>query len=165
MVGGDELKPLVACAERKQQHALALLQTCRQIHAEAYTCPYADNTYEGRHNGHLKAWADSLPQAQRAAVTSIRLTQRCWIISTKEGVEFTPLFWTNSVATACLGLEGLKRVDVSILLNPWTCPVDEKGLVAAKQQMARQLRTLLEEEHLDIDMCIHWSHGGSYLEV
>lgn len=160
-MGGDqELKPSVACAE-KQHNALALLQTCRQIHAEAWSYPYAHNVFEGRHDGHLKAWVESLPQAQCASVASVRLTQRSWVVATEEGVEVSPESWMDAVAMMCADLNGLKRVEVQVLLGFWNCPVDESSLVAGKRQVARRLQDLLREAHRDVDVCVCWRHRGS----
>lgn len=155
-----ELRPLVSQSE-KYHNALALLETCHQIHAEAWTYAYAHNVFEGRHDGHLKAWAESLTEAQRGAIAAVRLTQRGWIVPSGEGVEISPAAWTDAVAFVCVGLSGLKRVEVQVLLGPWDCVVDESSLVAGKQQVTRRLQDLLREAHRDVDVRVCWRHRGS----
>ena len=134
-------------ADNAVKHALALLQVNRQIYAEAHLFPYLYSTFEGRHNGHLRTWIQSLSHAQRNSIASIKRYQRSYIIQGVQGLDVSPIFWMDTPNMTEWRLNGLKRIDVEVMLNKWGWDCDEEETNAAKMRALAKLRKLVEEEH------------------
>ncbi|KAF2622683.1 hypothetical protein BU25DRAFT_494780 [Macroventuria anomochaeta] len=134
-------------ADNAAKNALALLQVNRQIYAEAHLFPYLYNTFEGRHNGHLREWVQSLPSTHRKSITSIKRYQRSYLIEGAQGVDVSPIFWMDTPTMGQWKLKGLKRIEVEVALQKWGWNSNEEETKAAKVKALAKLRKLLEEEH------------------
>lgn len=136
-------------------HPMALLQSCRQVYAEASLFPYAYNTFEGWHGGHLHVWVQSLSHDQRTAVASIRRTQRSWVIQSATGLAVSPFFWMDVPLMADWGLAGLKDIEIKVVLSPWTSMLDQTGVRAAKLVAAAELQKMVEKAHPGVKVHVH----------
>ncbi|KAF2622721.1 hypothetical protein BU25DRAFT_204842 [Macroventuria anomochaeta] len=56
-----------------QKHYLSLLRTCRQIHSETRLLPFKLNIFQFKSEDAFKPWLNKFDQAQRAAITEVRL--------------------------------------------------------------------------------------------
>lgn len=54
-------------------HSLALLRTCRQIHAETRLLPFTINTFQFKSEDAFKPWLAKFDSAQKAAIQHVRL--------------------------------------------------------------------------------------------
>lgn len=138
------------CTDNAAPHALALLRVNRQIHAEAHLIPYLHNTFEGRHSGHLRTWIESLSEAHRKAITSVKHHQRSYIIESVAGLDVSPIFWMDTPEMGEWKLEGLRRIQVEVVLNNWGWENNEEEATKVRTRTLRKLRELVESEHAGI---------------
>ena len=136
------------------QHPLALLRVNCQIHSEASLFPYVYNTFEARHDGHLKDWIDRLSDRYRNAITSIKRHQRSYIVQGVHGLEVSPVFWMAIPNMGEWGLSGLKRLVVEVGLYSWRWGLQQRDVDEAKSKALEKLRELLEEQHPGVQLVI-----------
>ena len=134
----------IARADNPPPHALALLLTNRQIHAEARHLPFTNNTFSGRHEGHLREWLRSLPASQRDQVKAVKFVRRGYIVETERGMDVSPSFWIGVPSVAQWGLGGLKRIEVEVTLLHWGWLVDEQRAEETKEWVMVRLRRAIE---------------------
>lgn len=136
-----------ACVGDTNKHALALLRVSRQIHSEASLLPYIHNTFEGRHDGHLKDWLGGLPIRHRKAVVSVKRHQRGYVVQGAQGLEVSPTFWMATPNMGGWGLDGLKRIEIEVVLSSWRWDSDREKVSEARNCALGKLRRLVEEQH------------------
>jgi len=144
VIGVSGIKPP---ADNGTTNALALLQANVQTHSEACLIPYKHNTFQGRHDGHLKTWVDTLSSAQRAALTSIKRHQRSYILQGTQGLEVSPIFWMEIPDMSTWGLTGLRRIEIEIVLTRWSCGSDREKVNEVKDRALEKLRALIQHHH------------------
>ncbi|KAJ4346281.1 beta transducin [Ascochyta clinopodiicola] len=141
-------------ANNATPRALALLQVNRQIHAEAQLFPYLCNTFEGRHSGHLRIWVQSLTPTQRKSITSIKHYQRSYITEGVRGLDVSPIFWMDTPNMVQWNLEGLKRIEIEVVLHKWGWNSNEEGTKKVRARALSKLRVLVEDEHPGTEVVI-----------
>lgn len=131
------------------KNALALLQVNRQIYAEAHLFPYLYDTFAGRHNGHLREWVKSLPDAHRRSITAIRRYQRGYIVQglKGQGLSVNPVFWMDMPHMTELGLDGLKQIEIEVALQNWGWDTNQEEMNKVIVEAMVKLRKLVEENH------------------
>lgn len=146
-------------ADNAVKHALALLQVNRQIYAEAHLFPYLYNTFEGRHNGHLREWVRSLSDEHRKSITFIKRYQRSYLIQGVCGYDVSPIFWMDTPRMAQWKLKGLKQIEIDVALQKWGWDSNEEETKAVKVKALAKLRKLVEEEHPGVIVNVVLRHG------
>lgn len=146
-------------ADNGTPHALALLQVNHQIYAEASLFPYLYNTFEGRHNGHLRTFISSLSPTQRASIQTIKCHQRSYIIQSVRGLEVSPIFWMDTPNMRDWELAGLKRIEVEVVLNQWRWDSDAEETEVAKRKALTGLKNLVEERHPGVKVAVVLKRG------
>ncbi|KZM18522.1 beta transducin [Ascochyta rabiei] len=141
-------------ANNASPHALALLQVNRQIYAEARLFPYLYSTFEGRHNGHLRIWVQSLTHVQRKSITSVKYHQRSYITEGVCGLSVSPIFWMDTPNMEQWDLEGLKRIEIEVVLHKWGWNSNEEETKKVRARALSKLRVLVEIEHPGIEVDI-----------
>lgn len=138
-----------ARVENGVKNALALLEVNRQIYAEAHLFPYLYNTFAGVHNGHLRDWVKSLPDAQRKSIKAIKRYQRGYIVQglKGQGLTINPVFWMDLPRVTELGLDGLKRIEVEVALQKWGWDTNQEEMDRVIVEAMVKLRKLVEGEH------------------
>lgn len=146
-------------ADNAVKHALALLRVNQQIYAESHLFPYLCNTFEGRHNGHLREWTQSLCAMHRESITCIQHSQRGYLIKGSNGVDVSPIFWMDTLNVSQWHLSGLKQIKVEVTLHKWGWGIDEAEATAAKAGALAKLRKLLEEAHPGLEVNVELKRG------
>ncbi|KAJ8110971.1 hypothetical protein OPT61_g6313 [Boeremia exigua] len=94
-----------------QQHSLALLRTCHQIHAETRLLPFTLNTFQFKSEDAFKPWLAKFDAAQRQAIAQVRIvTWKARHMVERRG--FAPRRLGDVFLVEMFG--GLKRVDVEV---------------------------------------------------
>ncbi|KAF3046618.1 hypothetical protein E8E12_011252 [Didymella heteroderae] len=136
-------------------HSLALLQTCRQIHAETWMLPFTLNTFQFKSEDAFKPWLAEFDPAQQAAIQSVRLVT--W--KAKHMVEsrgFAPRRLVDVFPAEMF--KGLRELDVEVRYaeavcedEKWTCGGSELEDVDTVEAEGR-LRLRLKKEHPKLEV-------------
>lgn len=155
-MSGGRTKPR---ADNATKNGSALLQVNRQIYAEAHLFPYRYNTFEGRHNGHLQEWTQSLTAAQRESITCVKHSHRGYLVQIADSVDVTPTFWMDTPSMMQWKLTGLEHIVVEVALHKWGWDIDEGKAEVAKDSVLAKLRRIVEEEHPGVVVDVALRHG------
>ncbi|KAF1932399.1 uncharacterized protein M421DRAFT_417117 [Didymella exigua CBS 183.55] len=131
-------------------HSLALLQTCRQIHAETRLLPFTLNIFQFKSEDAFKPWLANFDRAQQAAIQHVMLVT--W--KAKHMVEsrgFAPRRLVDVFPVE--KFKGLRRVEVEVKCagmvredENWACGGSELEDVDTVEAEGR-LRLRLKKEH------------------
>jgi hypothetical protein len=138
---------VLACADNPPPYALALLRVNRQINNEARLLPFPNNTFSGRHEGHLRDWLRWLSPEQRNQIKAVKFTRRGYIVESVRSADVSPSFWMNLPNVKWWGLEGLKRIEVELTLLGWGWVKDETMVEEAKEWVAARMKSEVERVH------------------
>lgn len=87
-------------------------------------------------------------------LTSVKLHQRGYIVQGAEGMEVSPTFWMAIPNTSSWGLDGLKRIEIEVVLFSWRWDCSEDMVNEARNRVLARLRELIEEQHPGIQLLI-----------
>jgi hypothetical protein len=136
-------------------HQLALLGTCRQVHAETRLLPFTSNTFQFKSEDAFKPWLAGFDLAQQAAIQSVRLVT--W--KAKHMVEsrgFAPRRLLDVFPVELF--KGLKSIEIEVRYTgmvkedeKWTCGGSELEDVDTVEAEGRfRLRVRKEHPRLEI---------------
>lgn len=151
-----DTKPII---DNAKSHALALLEVNRQVHSEAHLFPYIYNTFEGRHVGHLRMWIESLSDVRRNAITSLKHYKRSYIIESSGSVDVSPVFWMDNPNMTEWKVQGLKRIDIEIMITQWSWGCNHEKTQKAKAKALSKLRAQTESAHPGVLVNVYLRQG------
>ncbi|KAF2464044.1 uncharacterized protein BDR25DRAFT_99113 [Lindgomyces ingoldianus] len=170
LIGGDAghiyMKIPTKYTSIVQQYAFGLLQTCRQIYAEAATLVYSENTFVFQEANLVQRWLRRRLPAQKMVVESIKVPRRYY-----ERIAYGTIPRTSANFPALKFLVIVKDLEerkISIGPRPpgprirvsfrrgYTEAEDQKlaGRVQAREKAG--LKVILEKEHGEIAFAVHF---------
>jgi hypothetical protein len=74
-------------------------------------------------------------------------------------LEVSPIFWMEVPTMGGWGLQGLKCIEVEVVLNKWGWDLDEEGANLVKTKALDDLHTLVKQGHPGVKVDVVLKHG------